>query len=228
MSNLADGRAILKCNNSVVVQNSSSSLYGNFMLTLFIVYELNKWPRNPTNNITLKNCLFGIVKLTRNKEKTKFSHNGPEIAFDRKGWLSFGNEFARDVVIFGVDNSSSSHTDHRKNNFLGLGKGPNDGINNASEKNCCRKNLVLILVKANAKFCISLCYNGGESYLYVNKTEICKFEANDNISWYNFCLGSISKDFTTEEQSEIFSNSTVYDFSSDHSSIKKEDIFNIH
>ena len=85
MSNLADGRAILKCNNSVVVQNSSSSLYGNFMLTLFIVYELNKWPRNPTNNITLENCLFGIVKLTRNKEKTKFSHTGPEIAFDRKG-----------------------------------------------------------------------------------------------------------------------------------------------
>ena len=30
---------------------------------------------------------------------------------------------------------------------------------------------------------------------YVNKTEIYKFKAKDNISWYNFCLGSISQDF---------------------------------
>ena len=63
--------------------------------------------------------------------------------------------------------------------------------------------------------------------MYVNKTEICKFKANDNISWYNFCLGSVSKDFTKYEQSEISLNSTAYDFSVDHSSIK-EDIINIH
>ena len=43
-------------------------------------------------------------------------------------------------------------------------------------------------------FCLSLHYNGDESYLYVDKTETCKFKANDNTSWYNFCLGSISKD----------------------------------
>ena len=36
--------------------------------------------------------------------------------------------------------------------------------------------------KANAKFCFSLHYNGHESYLYVNKTEIYKFKAKDNIS----------------------------------------------
>ena len=36
--------------------------------------------------------------------------------------------FARNVVIFGVDNSSSSHTDNKKN-FLVLGDGPTDGTN---------------------------------------------------------------------------------------------------
>ena len=51
---------------------------------------------------------------------------------------------------------------------------------------------------------------------------------NDNISWYNFCLGSISKDITTNKQSEISLNGTVYNFSVDHSSIKKEDILNIY
>ena len=58
--------------------------------------------------------------------------------------------------------------------------------------------------------------------------QIFKFKAKDNISWYNFCLGSKSKDFTKNEQSEISLNGTVYDFSVSHSSIKKEDILNIH
>ena len=64
--------------------------------------------------------------------------------------------------------------------------------------------------------------------MYVNKTEIFKFKANDNICCYNFSLESISKGFTKDEQSEISLNGTVFDFSVDHSSIKKEDIRNIH
>ena len=70
--------------------------------------------------------------------------------------------------------------------------------------------------------------NRDESYLHVNKIEICKFKANDNISCSNFYLGNVSKDFTKDEQREISLNGTVYDFSVDHSSIKKENILNIH
>ena len=51
---------------------------------------------------------------------------------------------------------------------------------------------------------------------------------NDNISWYNFCLESISKDFTKDEQNGISLNRTVYDFSVDHSSVKQGDILNIY
>ena len=57
---------------------------------------------------------------------------------------------------------------------------------------------------------------------------ICKFKANDNTSWYNFCLGSVSKDFTKDEQTDISLNGTVCDFSVDHNSIKKENILDIH
>ena len=64
--------------------------------------------------------------------------------------------------------------------------------------------------------------------MYVNKTEIYKFKAKDNIIWYNFCLRSVSKDFSKDEEHEIYLNGTVYDFSVDHSSVKKEDILNIH
>ena len=54
-----------------------------------------------------------------------------------------------------------------------------------------------------------------------------RFKAKDNISWYNFSLRSVSKDFLKDEQSEISFNGTVYDFSVDNSSSKKEDILNI-
>ena len=53
------------------------------------------------------------------------------------------------------------------------------------------------------KFCLNLHYNGNESYFYVNKVEIYKFKVNDNKRWYNISLGSISKNFMKDEQSEI-------------------------
>ena len=55
------------------------------------------------------NCLLGIVKLAGNTIKSKFTYNGWEIAFYGEGSWRFGNDFARNVVIFGVDNSSSSN-----------------------------------------------------------------------------------------------------------------------
>ena len=127
MSNLANGRVNVKFNNSVLVQINFSSLYSNFILSLYIVYQLNNCPRNPTNNFHLKNCLFGTLKLVRNAIKSKFTYNGRGIAFE--GLRSFGTDFASNVVIFGVDNSSSSHTNNKSYNFLVLGEEPTAGIN---------------------------------------------------------------------------------------------------
>ena len=74
--------------------------------------------------------------------------------------------------------------------------------------------LVIALVQQsipNTNLCSSSHYIGDESL------QICKFEANDNISWYHFCLGHVSKYFSKDEQSEISLNGTVYDFSIDYS-----------
>ena len=87
------------------MQNSFSSLYSNFILNLFIVYEFDNWSRNPTNNFPLK-------KLVRNAIKIKFTLIGRGIAFDGEGSWSFDDDSARNVVIFGVDDSSSSHTEN--------------------------------------------------------------------------------------------------------------------
>ena len=49
------------------------------------------------------------------------------------------------------------------------------------------------------KFCFSLRYNGANSYLFVNSTEIIKFKAKDSeIVATPLCLGKISKDWSVD------------------------------
>ena len=58
--------------------------------------------------------------------------------FYRKSTLGFGHNYGKNIIVLGVDNSSSSHTDNRKNRFLVLGEGDTFDINGsfvAPEKN---------------------------------------------------------------------------------------------
>ena len=91
-------------------------------------------------------------------------YSGYGITFGSAGSWSFGNDFARNVVIFGVDNSSSSH-DNRNNNFLILGESPTYGINGSFGS--LEKTFSINFSKANIKFCLSLHYNADSSYLFV-------------------------------------------------------------
>ena len=109
-----------------------------------MAYELNNWPCNRTNNFPLIICVFGTGKLVRKAVKSKFAYNDQGIACDGEGSWSFGNGFARNAIIFGVENSSSSHVDNPKNILLVLGKGPTDGINDTPRT--AEKKLVLTLV----------------------------------------------------------------------------------
>ena len=59
--------------------------------------------------------------------------------------------------------------------------------------------------KENKKFCLSLHYNGVNSYLCVNGTEIIKFKAKDSeINAYPLCLGNISKDWSVDNIKKIW------------------------
>ena len=50
------------------------------------------------------------------------------------------------------------------------------------------------------RFCLSLHYNGANSYLFVNGTEIYKFKAKDSeIVPTPLCLGNISKDCSVDD-----------------------------
>ena len=99
------------------------------IINVYIVFELNLCPKSLLEKFTLKNCLFGATNIVENSDRSKWVYSGYRIVFDGKGVWSFGNGFARNRVATGVDNSSSSHSDNRKNNFLISGEGPTSDIN---------------------------------------------------------------------------------------------------
>ena len=78
------------------------------------------------------------------------------------------------------------------------------------------------------KYCLSLHYNGENSYLFVNGTEIIKFKVKDSeIVATPLCLGNISKDRLVDNMKDIWLNGYVYDFSVDYDTIAV-DILDIH
>ena len=70
------------------------------------IYNLDDWSKIPLNNFTFRNCLFGVINLVKNSDKSKYMYRVYEIEFDGAGPWSFDNYFARNAVIFGVNNSS--------------------------------------------------------------------------------------------------------------------------
>ena len=72
-------------------------------------------------------------------------------------------------------------------------------------------------------------YNGGNSYLFVNGTEIIKFKAKDcNIVASPLCLGDISKDWLTDNMKKTGLTRYVYDFSADYNAVMVDNIKDIH
>ena len=81
----------------------------------------------------MKNFLFGATNVLKNSDKEKYVYGRYWIAFDSGGSRSFEDDFAKTLIIIGVDDSSPSHSDNGKNKFLILGNGATFGINGSFE-----------------------------------------------------------------------------------------------
>ena len=80
------------------------------------------------NDLTLKNCLFGTVTLTKNADIDKYGYSGYGIGFDRRSSFSFpGGGFGQNILIFGADISSSAHIHNKKKDILVLVKDQHKG-----------------------------------------------------------------------------------------------------
>ena len=78
------------------------------------------------------------------------------------------------------------------------------------------------------KFCLSLHYNGTNSYLFVNGMEIIKFKAKDSeIVLSPLCLGNVSKDWSIDDMKKTGFHGYVYDFSVDYNVTDVNDIKDI-
>ena len=116
-------KASVKFNGTCLKQPKLSYTHGK-TVNIYIVYELSA-SSSHSDDPTLKNSLIGAVTLTKNADIDKYQYSGYGIRFDRKLSFSFpGGGFGQNVIIFGVDMSSSAHVDNKKKDILILGKGP--------------------------------------------------------------------------------------------------------
>ena len=88
------------------------------IVNIYIVYEISK-SINISDYPTLENCLIGAISLIKNVDIDKYGFSRYGVGFDRHGSFSFpGNGLGRNVIIFGLDMSSSTEIDNRKKDIL--------------------------------------------------------------------------------------------------------------
>ena len=159
-----------------------------------IYFEISK-SINISDYPTQDSCLFRAVSLIKTADIDKYKYSEYAIGFDRHGSFSFpGTGLGRNVIIFGMDMSSSTEIDNRKKYILILDKGSTKELEHTLST---EKVYSINFTGHNKKFSLSLHYNWVNSYLFVNGEEIHKFEAKDlEILATPLCLGNVSNDWT--------------------------------
>ena len=94
-------------------------------------------------------------------------HTGYRTSLDGGGLWSFGNDFAKNVVIF-------SFALYHINGSFGAAE----------------KKFNINFIKTKTKFCLKLHYNGDNSFLFIKRKEIYSFKADNGIVNFptRFCL----------------------------------------
>ena len=93
--------------------------------------------------------------------------------------------------------NSSVHFDNNKKYISILSEGLMQGLDNTALTS--ERKYWINFTKDNKKFCLSFHYNGAIKYLFVNGTQIIKFNAKDSdITVTPLCLGNTSKDFSID------------------------------
>ena len=73
--------------------------------------------------------MFRGVKLTKNVDPDKYPYSGCNMGFHSCSLFSYlGFDWDKNVVIFGVDSSSSVHIDKKEKDLLVLGEGATPGL----------------------------------------------------------------------------------------------------
>ena len=165
--------------------------------------------------------------MTKNADVDKYGYSGYKTGYDRRSSFSFpGGGFGQNILIFGANVSSSAHIDNKKKDILVLGIGPTQELKHTLT---AEKKYSTNFTVTKKKCCLSLHYNGANSYLFVNGRENYKFKAKDSeIITTPLCIGNISKDWSVDNIKKTGFNGYVYDFSVDYDAVAVDDIKDVH
>ena len=147
---------------------------------------MDTWSRDLNSDFTLKDCLFRGVEWAKNADLDKYVYSGYGIGFNSRLEFSLPDgSMGKNVIMFGIDMSSSVHLNNKGKDILILGKGPTQGLDHTallaeaqssinfsrSNRKCC---LVCVLMGATVLYLLML-------QKYINSREkILKWK---NISW---------------------------------------------
>ena len=201
------------------------------IVNIYIAYSLAQ--KIISSNNIFKNSLFGAIKVTKPNNTTdpeKCVYSGYGISVDHTGQFTHSDGTqARNVIIFGLDSSNSIHATNKTPSILVLGHGLIHKINNMAIY--AEKMYLPNFSVENKAFCLSIHYNGGDSYLFVNGKEVTKFKAKDSeIKANQLTLGSISTsgNLSSSDIKDSKHYGNVYDFSVDYSATTNDEILDIH
>ena len=208
----------------------------NSVINIHVVYKLDPISSTRNTDYTIQNALVGAMKITKITDSSKNNYKVYGLRFDE------GSEFghtvkqgnfnrttnAKNVIIFGVDMSSSVHVTNRANNIYVMGKDFIQGINDTTIY--AEKLFHNNFTEFRVKFVLSLHYNGGNSYLFANGRQDLKFKAKDDqIINEKLCFGNLSSEWTKSESEKTGLYANIYDFVVDYKPIVGVDpIYDMH
>ena len=193
-------------NSNIIIPNNNKNV-----VNIYVVYKLDPISSTRNTDYTIQNALFGAMKITKNTDYSKNNYTGYGLCFDEGG--EFGHTVkqgnfnratdARNVIIFGVDMSSSIHATNRANNICVMGKELIQGINDTTIY--AEKLFHNNFTELGEKFVLSLHYNGDNSYLFANGRQELKFKAKDDqIINKKLCIGNLSGEWTKSESEQDY------------------------
>ena len=203
--------------NQVIIPNNNNAI------NIYCVYKLDPIASSRDTSFTIQNALFGAMQITKNAtDNSKNNHKGYGIGFDERSQFSHAvtedgrahTTNGKNVLIFGVDMSFSTHAANRANHIYPMVDGLTQGINDTTsyvEKNYWRN-----FTDTGKKIYNKL----DESYLFVNGRQELKFKAKtDQLVKEKLCIGNLSDQWTTSESEKTGLYGNIYDFVVDYEQI---------
>ena len=106
--NFVGTKARVKFNGDCLKQDKISFDHGK-IVNIYIIYEIER-------NVDISSylTLFLWCSYTEHIDIDLYKYSGYDIGFNRKAFFPIGDEVGKNVIIFGVDMTSSPYVDNKK------------------------------------------------------------------------------------------------------------------